>query len=703
MLEVNDLSHLTPSEAHQKLAYVQLRLWQEQYAENFFVKDPRPEYHLKYELQAYWKGYISEIHGWTNPIGQVAQWVVDKVKEMLSWFWENVFQPGISALLNAASSVWNAIKSKVEDLWNRVISIYNKIVDVYNYITLTLYQKLSDAWNWLKDIGSTIYNKAREALNVVWGWVQDAGRFVINAVLDAMKLHFEIQRKFFELALNAVKSVVEKLHEASQSAWHSLTEAISGGFETVTKAFAALPQTIAAAFQTAVSYVYDVLKNVWDKVLVPFGSTLKDALTWFAQKIQDMFFTISDTIHNILESVIPLTPEKAPNLSYTLLKVAGLAGSGLLGMTAVWDLMHPFKDVIPGELKAMIYDVTNFNKILGAMTGALFTISIAQPMKYYYNAKLRPYILAWSDIMELRSRGKLDDATFLRFMHYHGYDDIYKPYFDELANTPAGYFMLRMMASTGFFDEKIFREEIARLGYAKETQDFLFETFKRMVTEPTRGIYSSYVINRYVIGISDGQQLRDEAAMLGYYGAQVKQIWLGAMLRDDYEYTKDYISALQYSYRRGYITLQEFGAQLARLGIRAEKIQQYMTIEMMRSKEDVGTTQEEEVRAYGRSTAIKRFKEGLTTPTELEQELRILGYSDQWIQRLKIVAQLERDYDFAMTVLSAVKSAWNAGKIGDATFIEILRQYGFTDDKISLELGLLKLKKGLLLPGGGEA
>jgi len=324
-------------------------------------------------------------------------------------------------------------------------------------------------------------------------------------------------------------------------------------------------------------------------------------------------------------------------------------------------------------------------------------------MKYYYNAMFRPYVLTWGDIMELRSRGKLDDATFVRFMHYYGYDDIYKPYFDELANTPAGYFMLRMMAQTGFFDEKIFKEEIARLGYAKETQDFLFETFKRMVTEPTRGIYSSYIINRYLVGITTTEELEAEAAMLGYYGAQVKQIKMGALLRDDYENVKDVISALQYAYRRGKITLDEFRAQLGALGLRADKIQEYLTVERIRAGEEVGTTQEEEVREYGRSTAIKRFKEGLTTTSQLEHELRILGYSEQWIERLKIVAMLERDYDFAMSVLSAVRSAWSSEKIGDEMFISILRDFGFTDDKIMLELQLLKLKKGLLFEGGGEA
>jgi len=700
---MTDLSHLSPAEAHQKVAYVQFKIWYEQYKENFFVKDPRPEYYLRNELQAYWAGHITEIHGWTNPIGQVAEWVVNEVRSTFNWFWENVIRPGFEKIIDAASWIWKSIKSVVNSILEWVRSVYNTAKNIYFAVTQTVMYYLKAVWNWLKNIGSTVYSKVREALNVVWEWVQKAASLVVEKMLESMKTYFGLYRTVVEAVRDFLAGLIEKLHSATESAWHSLTEFISGKLETITRALSALPQSIVAGFKSAVSYLYDILKSIWDKVIVPVGTKVKDALEWIAQRLQDVFYTVLESLENIFRSVVPLTPERAPNLALTALKVSGLAAAGLLAMTGVWDALHPFKDVIPGEVKAMIYDVTNFNKILGAFTGALFAVSIAQPMKYYYNATFRSYIPTWSDIMELRSRGKIDDAAFVRFMHYYGYDDIYKPYFDELANTPAGYFMLRMMAQTGFFDEKIFREEISRLGYAKETQDFLFETFKRMVTEPTRGIYSSYIINRYIVGITGIDELEAEAAMLGYYGAQIKQIKMGAMLRDDYEYVKDVISALQYAYRRGKITLDEFRAYLGTLGLRADKIQEYMTIERIRAGEEVGTTQEEEVREYGRGTAIKRFREGLTTPSQLEQELRILGYSEQWIQRLKIVAMLERDYDFAMSVLSAVKSAWDDGKIGDEMFIQILRDFGFTDDKIMLELQLLKLKKGLLFEGGGEA
>jgi len=77
------------------------------------------------------------------------------------------------------------------------------------------------------------------------------------------------------------------------------------------------------------------------------------------------------------------------------------------------------------------------------------------------------------------------------------------------------------------------------------------------------------------------------------------------------------------------------------------------------------------------------------------QELRLMGYSPQWIDRLRLVARLERDYDYAMTALRYVKTAYRKKKIDDARFIELLRYFGFTDDRILMELGLIKLAYGI--------
>ena len=158
---------------------------------------------------------------------------------------------------------------------------------------------------------------------------------------------------------------------------------------------------------------------------------------------------------------------------------------------------------------------------------------------------------------------------------------------------------------------------------------------------------------------------------------------------------KDAIDAARYNYRLGRITLEELQIQLVNLGLSPERVEKLVAVEQARAVETRRENLEDSIYLYGRPTVIRRYKEGLLTDSELETELKLIGYTDRQIPRLKVIARLERDFDFAMTVLKYVKIAYRKGRIDDTRFIETLRNFGFTDEKIMLELQLLKLAYSL--------
>jgi len=691
MLTVNDYSHLSPEEAQKRYVHVANRIFTEQFHEDFFIKDPRPEQHLRYELQAFWQGTIQTMHGWTDPLGQALEKLESWFSAFLEWFWENVIRAGILTILHGFDYIWNGAY-----WWAK--NAYDWIEKVWNYINTTLFSMISGLRAAVEALYAYLYNLPAQMGTIVANAVQNVSGWLASAITEllipkfteifsAYKAFWDQMPYLIDRNWQETQSVSEKL----DSVWDDITTQISGAFETLSHQVAALPQAIANAFSSAMEVLKAKLNELWNEVLVPFGRTLVEGVSAVGEQLGNIFFTVINSFHSTLEAIAPVTPDKAGNAATTLLKIAGVSAGGLLGMTAVWDLMHPFKDVIPGEIKAMIYDVTNFKLILGALAGALVTAAIAQPAKYSYNALLRPYIPHWGDIMELKSREVISDDELRKYMHYYGYDDVYLDYFSELANTPVRYFGLAAIARTGYFDEQFFREELNRSGYATRAKEVMLQMYQQTAMEAVKGYYGSVVIRRFREGIVDREGLENELKMLGYPENQRRQLITGAELYYDLDTVSDYVDAVRYSYRRGKITLDEMRAELASLGLRDDRIERITAIELARAKEDVGTTQEEEVRAYGRGTVIRRFREGLITPVELENELRMLGYTEQWIQRLKQAAILERDYDFAMTVLSYVKTAYRKRYIDDVRFIEILRAYGFTDTKIGLELSLIKL------------
>ena len=689
---VNDFSFLDPKEANRRYVQLANRILAEQFHKQFFIRDPRPEYYLKYEIHAFLSGTIKEFHGWNDPIGQAKQWIVDQLTSWFRNFWNWTIRPGIQWIMDGFKWIWNSAVSWAREAYNKAIEVYNIIQEVYGYLRWELSQKLEEVWVSLRNIGGTIYTYASRAIQTVRLWIQEGSNWIwnriTNVVLPFIKQHYLLLLGPIGEVLEAVKAFYPQLSRI----WSGITERVHGIFETVSRQMAALPQAIASGFQGAIAYLRDILKQLWNEVLVPFGNVIKSAVTGVVDKIGDLIWNLFSGFYNTVLNLAPVNPAVAKENIPMIMKMAMEAAIGLGGAYIVGELLHPLKQIGLGHLAAMIYKASNYDLITGAIIGALATAAFGQPLKYSFNEIFRPYLLSWSQVMELHSRNFLEDQEFMMFLKYHGYPDEFKKYFDELANTPVRYFGLAAVARMGYFDEQFFMDELNRSGYSQQAKQVMLQMYAQTAKEAVKAHYASVVIDRYRAGIIDKSGLDQELKMLGYPDKVRPSLITGAQLYYDLDSVKDHIEAIRFAYRRGKITIEQLKAELANLGIRDDMISRIAAVELARTKTDVGSTEQEEVRAYGRGTAVKRYKAGLITDVELENELRMMGYTQQWIERLKLVARLERDYDFAMEVLRTMRTAYKKGNVDDAEFIETLKNFGFTNDKIQLELSLLKLQ-----------
>ncbi len=764
-MQVSDYSNISPEEARARITVLANRIFAEQFHQQFFIKHTDPYKHLQFEIAAFLDGRISEFHGWTDLLGQVTKPIKDAVESWIKWVKDEIFSKIWNTVSDWSKWLKDVLKGYIDSAIDWATSAYNKAVNIYDYITGTIKTVLDNAWSVLSNIATTIYNQAVKAVTIVKDWIAD-------------------------------------FYNKAKDVWDGITETVSGAFETLSKQVAALPQAIASAFQNAISYIRNALQGFWNDVIAPIGEKVKGAMDWMSEQITNLMSTAWDAILSALRSIAPVTPEKAEEAGISALKIAGLAGGGLLAMTAVWDLIHPFKDVIPGEVKAMLYDVTNFRLILGGLAGALVGAAIAQPAKYLYNSIFQPYIPREDDLKRFLWRGHITEEEYLNYLQYHGYSDKFRTAYLELTKQipppsdltrfvvrevalmpddyPTPQFFIDAMSKWGYDDywaraywwshwelpafgqlqEAYFRDIITREefrkyivwhdyspdprpGISKSDVDIMNELIFKMpdkldarwmrrwgiiTTEEHKRLLKyeglhpdwldrvalaekmnmlsdertevkSALRSQYLIGIITQQVLQAKLREIYYTPEETEMLLRAAEERYRTELTKDAIDAAKYSYRLGYTTKEQLAEQLINLGISDEKVQKIVAIETARAVETRREALQESIYIYGRDTVIKRFREGLTTDRELEEELRMIGYQDRQIPHFRTIAYLERDYDFAMTVLSTVKRAYKKKKIDDSRFIELLRSFGFTDDKISLELSLLKLELGLGLEG----
>jgi len=784
---INDLSYLDPEEARQRLHYLALKLWYEQYKANFFIKDVRSDVYLRNEIRAFLEGRIQEFHGWTDILGQMVDAVGSTIGGALSSFYDSAIKPAIDTVNSNLGGVFDTISSSIGDVWNKIVEFGSSISDIYGYLQEAVSPYLEQISNIVNNIS-----------DIVSGVVNDA----LAGVYDSLSA-------FSDTILSGISGIADMLNNILAGPWNALVEMISGGFESVLKGLLALPEAIAAAFQSALSYIWDLILGArvqLDKV----GGTLTEtiiepiwkSLSWVYEWIRDQ---VSGFINLIYSTVLTRVEAlKAGDISsaFELIGTPVLTGASIAGLMSVLGTKVLGTGIEVGEIGEYINRVMSPDTFINALLEPLLSVGVRTPLYQLFNKQFRTRIPEIWDAIRMYWRGKITEnelrdiisrygysdkflagfldftnqipgasdlvrfvvrevfpleslppapSEFAKYMQMQGYNELWSrayweahwelPSFSSLVEayhrgilnltelrkyiewhdykpTPrpgisksdvdimnALIYKLpdkldaRWMLRWGIISKEEFLSIIKAEGYSPDwlTRVFWGEYYNMLLDERTA--VKSAVQSLYILGAITEEVLRSILKDIRFLDDEINYLVQASNYKLRKEQIEDAISALKYAYRYDKITIEQLAEQLSNLGLSDDAVQRIVAIELARARETIYQTTEEQVRASGYSVVIRRFKEGLITESELEQELKLLGYTDPRIQQLKLIALLERDYDFAMTALSALKSAYLKRKIGDDYFIREMRRFGFTDEKIALELYLLRLKLGL---GFGE-
>ncbi len=142
------------------------------------------------------------------------------------------------------------------------------------------------------------------------------------------------------------------------------------------------------------------------------------------------------------------------------------------------------------------------------------------------------------------------------------------------------------------------------------------------------------MIKRYKEGMIDDAGFMYEMLLLGYTEDQAKQYLVPSQLEAAYDDTLDILYGFRDAVRAGNLSIEDYGVELQRLGIRDDKVSIYQFREEARTKVSkekalpaVYTTAEGKLRV---ATARERFRKGMITDAELQSQLITLGMSDSY-------------------------------------------------------------------------
>lgn len=114
-------------EVRQKYVTLAWELYREQSQAGFFVRHPLPEEHLRIEVVRFWRGEISHLSGWTDPVGQAVRWLRDQILGSLSGLSSH-----LSSLIGGVSRAVGSITPAIKTLFDGATSsISSSLLDIF--------------------------------------------------------------------------------------------------------------------------------------------------------------------------------------------------------------------------------------------------------------------------------------------------------------------------------------------------------------------------------------------------------------------------------------------------------------------------------------------------------------------------------------------------------------------------------------------
>ncbi|MEM2618909.1 MAG: hypothetical protein QW356_05445 [Candidatus Hadarchaeales archaeon] len=644
---------ITPEEARRKLISLQWSLFRGQYEVRWVIQDLRPEQLLRNELAAFWEGRIERVHGWWK-LCDAYDWIVDKVGE--------VVRDIVDFACRVGGFIWGAIRDAVEDLldlitraggwlWNRLSNLVSSVIQglgaVGGFLWQTFRAALRDIW----DLLGSVWNKLVDLGSWIWDkfvWLKDTIASGLSTVWEGMKGW--IGRIMGEII-----------------------DAFRGFFSWLGDVFAKIGEAI-----------FGALKWVWDKVLVPAGRTIGEAIHGFLKRIADIVSGVFTAVLKFVSAGSPATPEVAQARAESAMRAVFDALVGLGAMTLIGEALHPLKQMGLPHLSAMLYHTCRFEIITGDIVGPLSDAAIRAPLVYYYNYMFTPRIPRAEDIVAGYLEGVYPEEQARELLKSHGYSPVYWLLFQEVYDGAISPFFLVRLAEAGLYDrdlyEKCWRDHRISPAY----RPLLHQYFQLVSQGEIKGVATSVALSRYEMGLTGDMDLEQELAGLGVPEA-LRARWIqAARLRRDTRVKEEELKELWEDLRSGSIGLSEFQRRLSRLVTDPSLASIYLTRAARVMPKPVASTKEEEVRAYGYGVVVRRIREGLVTETEARQELALLGYTPAQAERIITMARLEADLDVTLSQIQATREAFRAGLIEEPQAIEQLTRVGLPEERARL-------------------
>jgi hypothetical protein len=359
-----------------------------------------------------------------DPIGYVKGWIEEIARRVRDYLIQaGDFMKGI------AERVWAVVKGGIDN--------------VRDFITEKVWGYAENLW---RNFKTSLDNVVHEIIDPIgdtfrWLWEQMKG-FFDKYFFDPIKnIWLRIQMTWED-----IKLIFTDIGIWISEIWSSTKLLFTKPSEFFQRYAMELGQiTSSETFQN----IYEAVKKAWDWLVALYEKGVRELL-------------------ELVEKFAPTAPEKGKDIEEQAIQLSKIGIGALGALTGVslavsWLSKHHL-----GHLSAIFYDMSSYKYITGALMTTLVTAAYAQPLKYFYNAKFRPYLPDFRDAFSGFSRNIISKKGFQFHLKYRGIPDDYLELYDRLASDPVSPFLIRGMAEAEIAAPDLIFKYVMDRGYNLE-------------------------------------------------------------------------------------------------------------------------------------------------------------------------------------------------------------------------------------------
>jgi hypothetical protein len=559
-----------------------------------------------------WSIYSAFV-GWFNgELGQIRS-VISQV------------QAGLTAgLLTAASVVGNIIKNPIDAVRNAIALFQAAISTVVGWIPESIRTAFRDWWN-----STVLFYKG------LWAEVKPWLALMVAAPT---------------LATNLLGAIITNQGNTRDKLWSNFEQTWAG------KLLASLTSSLSTFLQSIIASI----RIAWAEWRPKLVAAAAEAIVWvrpivqnWVGAFQELPATFLQWVANVAGTNLALEPARALQTTGSLYAMSLAAGTVAMTLSTALNLIPTTNWVGMSQFSAFIAEAAGFEPITKATYGVLLNECLSYPLRYHWNAQLRPKIPTEGEIFVMGRKRGLTREEFSRAMAMSGLPDewidrTYRFFWTD----PSPMWLLRMseVSKPEIQPSELFlpwleqwmpnwredpwawyRMKILLAGFEDTDVPAFINAFQRRLVSTATTQYKTSVRAMVRAGFWGRDQVREALTPVGGRQEEVELL----LAAEELDYMKEYLQGevlyYQEAYRKGQLSGQDLSLALSTIIVRPERVSQIVAREKVRAitkpkavapaKEDPLVTK---LRNQAVDSWLKRFRNWQISSEDLQLGLTIV-------------------------------------------------------------------------------